>query len=195
MTDSDLPMSERVLHEAAIMFRELGYARTSTRELGERLGIRGASLYHHYKSKEELFFKICSRSLDRLEAEVRAAMGEHDSAEDRLRAMFTRHFLIGLDQRSMHAPKLTQLRELTPAHRQVIVQRRRDYEQLFVQELLRGQEAGVIRTDIEATYLALSLFNNINWTIQWFRPGGRMDAETIAATFFEIAFRGCATRS
>jgi AcrR family transcriptional regulator len=56
------PTSDRLVTTTATLFRVQGYARTTTRQLGEALGIRGASIYHHITSKEELLHEICIRS-------------------------------------------------------------------------------------------------------------------------------------
>jgi AcrR family transcriptional regulator len=54
-------MSDRVrqiLVEAAALFAERGYERTSMRDLADRCGISKALLYHHFADKEALYAHI-----------------------------------------------------------------------------------------------------------------------------------------
>lgn len=51
---SDLPPREEILDAAAGLFVNQGFAGTSTREIAESVGIRQASLYHHFQNKDEI---------------------------------------------------------------------------------------------------------------------------------------------
>ena len=59
---------DRIKHAAYILFAENGYAGTSMREIANKIGIKAASIYSHYKSKEDLFidlFKDCISEYDK----------------------------------------------------------------------------------------------------------------------------------
>ena len=45
---------EQILDAAAELFTTRGYARTSTRAIAEAVGIRQASLYHHFRTKDDV---------------------------------------------------------------------------------------------------------------------------------------------
>jgi TetR/AcrR family tetracycline transcriptional repressor len=53
--ETDLALDKVQITEAALdLLKEGGMRALSTRRLGDRLGIKGASLYHHFKGKAEL---------------------------------------------------------------------------------------------------------------------------------------------
>lgn len=59
---------DRIKHVAYILFAENGYAGTSMRDIANKVGIKAASIYSHYKSKEDLFidlFKDCISEYDK----------------------------------------------------------------------------------------------------------------------------------
>lgn len=59
---------DKIKHEAYILFAESGYAGTSMRDIANKVGIKAASIYSHYKSKEDLFidlFKDCISEYDK----------------------------------------------------------------------------------------------------------------------------------
>ncbi|MBV1851288.1 TetR/AcrR family transcriptional regulator [Catellatospora tritici] len=58
---------EEILDAAAELFARHGYAATSTRQIAESVGIRQASLYYHFASKEQILAEL-------LEATVRPSL-------------------------------------------------------------------------------------------------------------------------
>ncbi|WP_043512443.1 MULTISPECIES: TetR/AcrR family transcriptional regulator [unclassified Actinoplanes] len=58
---------EEIVDAAAALFAERGYAATSTRMIAERVGVRQASLYYHFRTKEQILAEM-------LEATVRPSV-------------------------------------------------------------------------------------------------------------------------
>ncbi len=57
---------DAILDEATRLFAERGYEGTSMADLAERVGLRKASLFHHFASKEELRRAVLSRLVQRV---------------------------------------------------------------------------------------------------------------------------------
>ncbi|MDD5952295.1 MAG: TetR/AcrR family transcriptional regulator [Oscillospiraceae bacterium] len=49
---------ERITEEALTLFAEKGYKGTSVKNIADAVGMKDASLYHHFKSKQEIFDSI-----------------------------------------------------------------------------------------------------------------------------------------
>jgi AcrR family transcriptional regulator len=56
---------EEVLDAAGELFTTRGYAATSTREVAEAVGIRQASLYHHFRTKDDILEALLSGTVAR----------------------------------------------------------------------------------------------------------------------------------
>ncbi len=52
---------DRVLDEAGRLFRKRGYNAVTMRDIAVEVGIRQASLYYHFPSKEQLFVAVTER--------------------------------------------------------------------------------------------------------------------------------------
>ncbi|MFD2134141.1 helix-turn-helix domain-containing protein [Novosphingobium resinovorum] len=65
---------DEVVAAAAALFAERGYAATSIRDIGERVGLLGGSLYHYIKSKDALFVRIHDAALQAAEDRIRVAI-------------------------------------------------------------------------------------------------------------------------
>ena len=59
----DLSPSDQILDAAAHLFVERGYAATSTRAIADEVGIRQASLYYHFDSKERILEVLLMRTV------------------------------------------------------------------------------------------------------------------------------------
>ncbi|NLG56336.1 MAG: TetR/AcrR family transcriptional regulator [Rhodococcus sp.] len=55
--------SEQILDAAAELFTTVGFTATSTRKIADAVGIRQASLYHHFGTKEEILEVLLERTV------------------------------------------------------------------------------------------------------------------------------------
>lgn len=78
---------EEILDAAAELFTTIGYAGTSTRRIADAVGMRQASLYHHFATKDDILDALLTGTVDealRLAGELLADSG---SAGERLRTL------------------------------------------------------------------------------------------------------------
>ena len=78
---------DEILDAAAELFTSLGYASTSTRRIAEAVGIRQASLYHHFATKDDILDALLAGTVDdplRLAIEL---LGEDGPCAPRLHAL------------------------------------------------------------------------------------------------------------
>lgn len=188
---------ERLLSVAASLFREKGYAGTTTRALSSLAGIQNSSLYHHVGGKEDLLYGLCVGALKdvaRLFDTVAAAPGNVEPI-DRLQGVARGYVELALRDRDRHATMLAEIRSLSRRRRAAVVELR-DANVSVVESLIReAQQCGQVRTDIEAKYLTLALFNLLNWTIFWFDSRGELAEDQIAEILWSVFFSGTGTAS
>ncbi len=55
---------EEILDAAAELFTTLGYANTSTRRIADAVGVRQASLYHHFATKDDILDALLAGTVD-----------------------------------------------------------------------------------------------------------------------------------
>lgn len=190
LTDEPAPTQERVLSSAAHLFRTKGYAATTTREIAAELGIQKASLYYHISSKEDLLYRICLDSMREHLDGLRAAIDRPADIGTRLRRAVEGHMTRLHSDSDRNAVALLELRALDPERRATVVRMRDDYEVLLRALIEEEQAAGVLRPDVDAKYLTVSLLSLINWSIFWFRPDGRLGPARLADLLFDIYLNG-----
>lgn len=84
---------EKIKHMALPLFADKGYEGTTMNEIAELVGIKKASLYAHYKGKEELFFAVYEDLEQEFMNLTQRIMYECEglSVEDKLRQMFEQY--------------------------------------------------------------------------------------------------------
>jgi AcrR family transcriptional regulator len=188
------PLSvDKLVEAAARLFRQRGYAATTTRQLASDLGIQRASLYHHISTKEDLLFEISIRSLDHI-ADAASAAIQAAPPGQRLQALIRAHLATALADQDMHATMLIELSHLTPERRAAVVAKRAAYEQLIEREIGQAQAAGLLRVDLSERQLTLALLNLLNWTIFWYRPDGADTPASLAGWMGDLFLLGASPR-
>ncbi len=59
-------MNTKIKEAALKLFATKGYENTTIREIGKEVGIRGSSIYAHYKSKEEIFLIVVNELFEKI---------------------------------------------------------------------------------------------------------------------------------
>src|ERR1700722_191134 len=78
---------EEILDEATQLFAERGYEGTSMADLAEKVGLRKASLFHHFASKEVLYAAVLARLVEHLGMPISKSVMLPGSFAERLDAM------------------------------------------------------------------------------------------------------------
>lgn len=61
---------EKILEVAEALFARRGFAGVGLREVAETAGLGKSSLFHHFRSKVQLYFDVLGRALGRIEARL-----------------------------------------------------------------------------------------------------------------------------
>ena len=182
-----------ICRAAAQIFRDRGYDATSVSDVARALGMTKAGLYHYFDSKEALLFEIMTYGLERVRDEVvLPARGIRDP-EERLRQIILRHARIATDGRGAVAHLGDEIRALPPAARKQIEEKMRFYVDLLRNTMVEIRQARRLR-DVDPTVAAFSVLGMILWLPRWFRQGGRLSQEQVAAEIAKLAMSGLVQR-
>ncbi|GAB4270615.1 MAG: TetR/AcrR family transcriptional regulator [Pararhodobacter sp.] len=82
------PRRAAILGAAFEVFRQYGFRRTSMEDIARAAGLSRASLYLHYRNKQDIFRSLVRHYFDATEKRVRAALAPGLAPEDALGAVF-----------------------------------------------------------------------------------------------------------
>lgn len=188
------PRRAQIIEVAAELFDRRGYHETTMQAIAERAGIRKASLYYYFRSKEGILVElhetlmtiVITRHTERLEAGrlaprellremMRDVIGLMESHPGYLRIFFESYRSLPLDVR-----------------RSVSAQRSR-YRRMVTDVIVAGQERGEF-ADVDPELAAIAVLSLVNWTYQWFRRSGPLTAHEVADGFWRMLLDGLAPR-
>lgn len=78
---------EEIVAEATKLFAERGYEGASMGDLAERVGLRKASLFHHFPSKDVLYTTVLTQLMEGVKVAIMTAAVAEGSYADRLDAL------------------------------------------------------------------------------------------------------------
>src|SRR5690348_6534440 len=103
-----------IIEAAARVFAERGFHGASTQDIADVLGIRQASLYYYFRSKEAALEQVCARGVEGfLEAATAIAAGP-GTASEKLRRLIGAH-LLPLQERGDFVKAFLRERQHLPA--------------------------------------------------------------------------------
>lgn len=169
----------QLLDQAAQVFAKNGYAGASVRDIVRPIGMLPGSLYYHFQTKEDLLAAVYRVGVERISANVDAAIAAADDPWDRLEAACVEHLSAVLDHTDYSSVVIRIRPSDAPAAETELSTLRNAYEARFdklVAEL--PLDASVSRRD-----LRLLLMGAMNWSQTWYREGGELKPEEIARRF------------
>lgn len=183
---------EQLLEVAVELFATKGYSETTMRDIAEATGILAGSIYHHFASKEAMLDEILRGFLTDLHERFAAAerAGGDDPGEtisELIRIAFS------CIHDSPHAVAVYQ-NESAALQNQEAFAYIADYsariEQIWLRLLTEGQRTGLIRPELEMKIAYLFIRDAIWSAVRWYRPGGPLSLDTVAAQYRDLLYGG-----
>jgi TetR/AcrR family transcriptional regulator, cholesterol catabolism regulator len=180
----------RILHTAARLFHEQGYAQTSMNNVADSLGLTKAGLYHHIESKEQLLFEILNYGLDLLEEEVIRPVAKLEDPVERLRQLIRRHIRLILQQRCREITVILHENRTLRGKWLVEINRRKKNYIHLVEDILTAIQKSRPHPCIRPKLASFALLGMINWTYQWYDVNGAVSQEELTDQFTDLFLLG-----
>jgi AcrR family transcriptional regulator len=168
------PRREELIAAAARIFSARGYQGASLREICAAAGILAGSMYHHFRSKEDLFVSVHAQGFLHLNEVVDRALEGKTEAWGRLEAAIGAHLTELVERTDVVAVTSASLFHTQGSHLQRRLNRQREAYELRFRKLI---QALPLPPEVDRSLLRLTLLGAINWTRIWYRPGKRTPAQ------------------
>jgi AcrR family transcriptional regulator len=189
-----LRRSEEIIDAAARMFAERGYHGTSTQAIADVLGMRQASLYYYFASKEAALELVCIRGTDGFVEGAEAVVESAGQPLDKLTRLIAAH-LAPIEARRDYVKVFINERRYLPAgSRRRLGRRTRRIERCFEHVILDGIAEGSIRRDTDARLAMLAVLGMCNAVINWRASDQGKDVQRIAMGLAKLIAEGLAAQ-
>ena len=178
----------RVLLGAAYLFHKQGYEKTTVRELANFIGIQSGSLFHHFKSKDDILAHVMQQTIIYHYARMQDAIALSDLPEQQLKNLIRAElFSITGDTGSAMAVLVYEWFALSQEKQDELLKLRNDYENIWLDVIEKLRLVGQVKHD--AFIWRRLVGGAIAWTVTWYRPNGKMTMEELTEIVWEMALK------
>jgi len=182
-------LSKHQIREMALkLFIEKGFERTTMRDIAEALGVQQGTLYHHIKSKAELFYDILDTVLSEVDQDLRGFLNSCDmEPERRFRQVLKIHFK-NMYRYPLEYQRLLneRLHMFSKGQEAATRKKLKAYENLLFDALQAGIRSGAFRNDLNPRIVLQAVLATGNSLYKWFSPDGNLSIEDVANTYIEF---------
>jgi len=182
---------EKILVRAAEMFASKGIAGTTVREIADEVGIMSSSIYYHFDSKQAIGVAVVSAYMDELHRRCAKVLVRPAGSRDRFTELVAALLETVLQHR--HAAEIFhndtgQLGRV--AAFQQVLQAGRLLEQIWLDLIRAGVEAGEFRADLNPVVLYQLTWATVWAAARWFTPTRDWPADRLARTYAALLLDG-----
>lgn len=183
---------QAVLLAAVRLFNAKGFHSTSLDDVAEALQVTKPTIYHYFKSKDDVLFECCRAGLRDMTAAFSKAVAQGGDGAARLRALMVSYALLMTRDFGMCITR-TADSELSADSLARFRALKRDVDQFLRRVIRDAMEDGSIATaDVHLT--AFTISGAINWIGRWYAPDGPLSAAEIAEGIADRLMAGLAPR-
>ncbi|MBM7369036.1 TetR/AcrR family transcriptional regulator [Gordonia hydrophobica] len=179
---------QRLRIGAMASFSELGFHGTSTRHIATAAGMSPAAVYVHYKSKEELLYRISKFGHEAILAAVREGAASSELPVEQLRAFAYALAKHHADEHVSARVVNYELNALEPEHRAEITALRMQIDDVVDAILQRGLDRGVFHTP-NPRMAAVAIVGGCIDIARWYRDGGSWSPADVGQFYADSALR------
>lgn len=190
-TRANASRRQLILDTATTVFAEKGIVATTVRDISERYGIQSGSLYHHFKSKEEMIAEILVPIVrSQVETFDRIVAQSNDPVE-----ILSRAIAAAVAQTAAN-PEVARI--LQHNENQIrdypgldeVVRQRSEIRERIERVIADGISTGQFRPDIDPRVATMILVDGVLGAYRHLTPIGNYDAEELTRQLIALTLQG-----
>lgn len=179
--------SLEILEAASRLFYENGYGHVGMRLIADTVGVRAATLYHHFNGKDDMLFQIAlgvtQTFIERILPTLEEAKG---GRAERLKAFVRQHIIFRWERRYWISTTLRDLKALPINQQDEVIGYLRHYQDTLRDFIQAGIEDGSFDAP-DGTLAGFALIGMIHGINDWFNPNGSLTIEAVADLYADMA--------
>ena len=183
----------QIIEAAARVFAERGFHGATTQDIANVLGIKQASLYYYFTSKEAALELVCLKGVEGFFDAAKAIAMRPESARRRLSSLINSHLSPLIDRSDFVKVFLNERQYLPRESRRRIGRVSRGLERIYEDVIREGVAKREFRADLDPRLAALAILGMCNAASSWHRKENA-DIARIAIEFAQLAIDGVGKR-
>jgi len=183
----------QIIEAAARVFAERGFHGATTQAIADVLGIKQASLYYYFSSKEAALELVCLRGVEGFFEAAKAIAARPESARKRLALLINSHLSPLVNRADFVKVFLNERQHLPTESRRRIGRWSRGLERIFEEVIKEGIAKGEFRAALDPRMATLAILGMCNAVSSWQR-NENVDVAQISAEFARLVIDGIGAR-
>ena len=178
-----------ILKTAERLFASKGFKGTSLNDIAEEVGLRKATIYHYFKSKEEILFKIMNDEMDRAFSNLEKIKISEIPKQDKFREILKFYIKYYVGHQEGLILLVNEQDNLTVEHKEILVEKQRKYVRFFYNVLSELKSGNIIK-DIPFPVITFAFFGMVHYTVNWYNGKGDITVDELTDFFIDILTKG-----
>lgn len=181
---------ENILNAATRLFAEKGFKETTVAELSKMTGAAEGTIFHHFKSKEDIFMTILKLMKDGITQEFKEYIASQtfDTGLDMVEKVISFYLYLAAKNEDwfliLHRNYPYELAKNNAQCREHLEAIYNCFAEFFELAMILGQKDGSIQRNLNARKIALILFSTVNGLV-WFNINSLYDAGALYQELIE----------
>lgn len=181
---------DSILTAAARLFAEKGFKETTVAELSKMTGAAEGTIFHHFKSKEDIFMSILQEMKHGIiqEFEEYIAGQKFDTGMDMMEKVISFYLYLAVKNEDwfliLHRNYPYELAKNNPVCRELLEAIYNCFADIFELAIVLGQKDGSMQRNLNTRKIALILFSTVNGLV-WFNINSLYDAGALYQELIE----------
>jgi len=184
----------QIIKAAARIFAERGFHGATTQDIADVLGIRQASLYYYFSSKEAALELVCLKGVEGFFEAAKIIAARPESARKRLTSLINSHLSPLVDRADFVKVFLNERQHLPGESRRRIGRWSRGLERIFEDVIKEGVAKSEFRSDLNPRMATLAILGMCNAASSWHRKEDA-DVAQVASQFARLVIDGVGKRA
>ncbi|MBK8008852.1 MAG: TetR family transcriptional regulator [Rhizobiales bacterium] len=179
-----------ILDAAAKVFAQRGYYGASTQDIADILGIKQASLYYYFPSKEIALERVCLKGVEGFFEAASEVAAKKITASEKVRGLVEAHLAPLLDRADFVKTFLNERQYLPPVSRKKVGKLSRAYEKVIEKVVMEGIASGEFRKGLDPRLMTLALLGMCKSVAAWIGKENPYKVPEVAEQYARILLAG-----
>jgi TetR/AcrR family transcriptional regulator, cholesterol catabolism regulator len=178
-----------IIRIAIKLFSKKGYDGTSIKELSDQIKLNQAMIYYYFPNKQMLLYTAIMSGLKSLLAQGVKIEKSNLSPREKLECLIIAHVNRNSADKNLAMIINSELRNLTPTNKKILMATRDEYESIFRKVIKDGIQIGEFR---QMDYRLMSIFvlSILNYLPRWYYKNGRYSLKKIGLFIIDFIGKG-----
>ena len=158
---------EHILTVSASLFRKKGYSATSMNDIAHDVGIKAASIYNHFSSKQEILSQLLQGMADRFVIGMDQIQASSLNPKEKVYALIALHVRMAVEKTDHVALITSEWIHLIDDSKKSYLMKREHYESSFRSIIEDGKSQQLFR-NIDTEIILFSTLSTLRWLYSWY---------------------------